>query len=111
MCLADPDAPHPGTRFPAAFLSPPRGSRQAGSRRSFFKSFLRRRIALWMLWADGETTVSERRQYFSNRALMQIDTKASLDLIAQIDAPPANNLMRRRARAALAQRRQLRALR
>src|SRR5437660_1038959 len=41
---------------------------------------------------------------------MQIDTKASLDLVAQIDAPPANNLMKRGVRAGLDQRRQLRAL-
>jgi len=42
---------------------------------------------------------------------MQIDAKAPLDLIAQIDAPPANDLVERGVGAGLDQRRHFRALR
>jgi hypothetical protein len=64
-----------------------------------------------MLRANGKTTVSQRHQYLSNRMLMQTDAKAPLDLIAQVDASPANDFMTRGVGAGLDQRRHLRALR
>ena len=58
-----------------------------------------------MLRANGQAAVTQRRQDLANRTFMQLDAKASLDFIAQINPPPAHDLMKRRVRAGLDQRR------
>jgi len=60
-----------------------------------------------MLWAHRQTAVTHGGQDLANRTFMQIDAKASLDLIAQINPAPANDLVHRRIGASLDQRGEL----
>jgi hypothetical protein len=63
-----------------------------------------------MLRAHGQPAVAHGRQDLANRTFMQNDAKASLDLIAQINPTPANDLVKRRIGASLDQRCELRPL-
>ena len=63
-----------------------------------------------MLRAHRQTAVTHGRQKLADRTFMHFDAKASLDLIAQINSAPANDLVQRRIRACLDQRGEFRPL-
>lgn len=54
-----------------------------------------------MLRAHGQAAETHGRQDLADRTFVHFDAKASLDLIAQINPAPANDLVQRRIGASL----------
>jgi len=63
-----------------------------------------------MLRAHGQTAVTHGRQDLADRTFVHFDAKAPLDLLAQINPPPANDLVQRRIGPSLDERGELRPL-
>src|SRR5271170_4472736 len=77
---------------------------------SFFKSLLRGGIFLRVKGARLQTRQAELMQPFADRAFVHFDREAARHLCAQIDTPPAHNLVRHRVWSLYDQRLQLRQL-
>src|ERR1035441_10503298 len=107
---AQPVALASGTRFQRAYLWHGRGAARRPSRRSFFKCLLGFFIRLRMARAHREPAVVELRQNLADRAFVQRDAEAPLQLVAQIHAPPAHHPVTSRVGARLDQPGQLRLL-
>ena len=99
------------TRLRAACRAPRREVAARRWRRSFFERLLRRLVGLGVARAHRQAAIAERVEDAPDRALVQLDAEAPLQIVAQIDAPPAHNAMRVAIRPVLDDLRQLLLLR
>src|ERR1019366_4742550 len=67
------------------------GSRVVTIAAKFFKSLLRCFVSLGMTRAHGEPGVAELGQNLADRAFMQFDAEAPLQLVAQVHPPPTHH--------------------
>ena len=68
----------------------PAGSRRPSGRK-FFKSLLRGGIGRGVLRPGRQAHIAQLRQQLADRALVHRDAEQGLDLLLEIDAPPAHD--------------------